>query len=91
MGCCRSKIRAGAGAAKDQCTAGRTKAALTKVVELKHANQAGIDVQAKEGWEARVVHGLLEELQGLPSDLFQLCSKVQGSSSACCPLPWVLP
>ena len=55
--------------------------ALTEVVELKHANQAGIDVQAEKGWEAGVIHSLFEELQGLLSDLFQLCSKAQGSLS----------
>ena len=60
---------------------GWTKVALTEAVELKHANHAGIDVQAEEGWEARVIHSLFEELQGLLSDLFQLCSRAQSSSS----------
>ena len=37
----------------------------TKVVELKHANDAAVDVQAEEGRKTRVEQAAFEQTQGL--------------------------
>ena len=37
----------------------------TKVVELKHANDAAVDIQAEEGRETRVKQAAFEQTQGL--------------------------